>query len=178
MFVVDQRATAKLTAVIKHDGCPWPLIRVCILTANNSFLILEISNCKHLNKSQLKPYLESIFSSATSAIEIDITDDWCLCRWYKTWSFCGSLCWRPNSSDRGSRCPSCGRSFRSCWIERSFSRTRKRIEQRSRVSRRCVVWWVSWDRRWPVAKIDKIVVVWNHWKINFVVFGAFDFWWG
>lgn len=75
MYVVDQRAAAKLTTSIEQNRCPRPLIGVRVLTANDFLLILKQRSSISSGLDRFCRYLEAILGSTTAAIETNVVDE-------------------------------------------------------------------------------------------------------
>lgn len=147
--------TTRQTSSISHRN-PRPLIRICILSANNSILVLK-----------------SILCSTTAPKITYLIDDRLGCDGIIS-SRCGR-CWRWQSCRP--RCwLCCRRCRRSCHIWRPLRcrrQTTTGIKDCRRMCRRRMVRWMRWNRRWPDQIRHTRVYLLDNWRrFDFVLFGV------
>lgn len=75
MYVVDQRAAAKLTTSIEQNRCPRPFIGIRVLTADDFLLILKQKFLISSGLDRCCRYLEAILGSTTASIEANVVDE-------------------------------------------------------------------------------------------------------
>lgn len=140
VIIIDKWAAAKLSAIVKKHCNPWPFVGTCILSANNSLLILI-----------------TIFGAAIIS-DVTLYDRrWCCrCGWF----WCRRMCWQwwwPWVSGRFSCCLCCKnyRRFGWClqWADTAWPW--------SRYSWMCgcrMIWRMSWNWRRPFVGIRFFVI--------------------